>query len=93
MNFEWDENKRQTNLRKHGIDFVDVEEVFDGYTLTIEDDREDYGKQRFITLGMIQGRVVVVAHTEDEQTETIRVFSVRKATKYEQKKYFEKVAD
>jgi hypothetical protein len=39
MRFEWDEDKRQANLRKHRIDFVGVEEVFDGYTVTVEDDR------------------------------------------------------
>ena len=40
--FEWDEPKRQINIRKHGIDFVDVPEVFDGDTLTIEDARYAY---------------------------------------------------
>jgi uncharacterized DUF497 family protein len=37
--FEWDENKRLSNIRKHGIDFVDIPVVFEGDTLTVEDDR------------------------------------------------------
>jgi len=41
MRFEWDEQKRQSNLLKHGFDFVDVEEVFKGFTVTILDDRFD----------------------------------------------------
>ena len=44
VNFEWDEIKRQTNIRKHGIDFVDVPTVFDGVTVTIEDTRYNYGE-------------------------------------------------
>lgn len=43
MEFEWDETKRVANLRKHGIDFIDVPMVFDGYIVTVEDDRFSYG--------------------------------------------------
>lgn len=44
MEFEWDEAKRLANLRKHGIDFLDVSIVFEGDTLTVEDNRYDYGE-------------------------------------------------
>ncbi len=91
MEFAWDEAKRQANLRKHGIDFVDVEEVFERETVTISDDRFDYGEERFVTLGMLRGRIVVVAHTENRQV--IRIISVRKATKYEEISYFKGIAD
>ncbi len=90
MEFEWDEDKRFANLDKHGIDFLDVPSLFDGDTLTAEDDRFDYGERRFLTLGLIQGRVALVVHTERD---TIRIISVRKATSYEERKYFEEVAD
>ena len=90
MKFEWDEAKRRINLRKHGIDFVGVEEVFEGDTLTIEDKRYDYGERRFVTLGLLKGRVVVVVHTESK--DTIRIISLRKATKYETKSYFAQIA-
>ena len=53
MRYEWDEAKRQANIRKHGIDFVGIEEVFAGATVTLPDDRFDYGESRFITLGLL----------------------------------------
>ena len=91
MRFEWDEAKRQSNIRKHGIDFIGTEEVFQGKTVTILDERLDYGEERFITLGLLKGRVVVIAHTETE--EIIRIISVRKATKNEETSYFKAIAD
>ena len=87
MEFTWDEAKRQSNLRKHGLDFADASDVFATITLTFEDDRFDYGEQRFITVGMLRSIVVVIAHTERD--ETIRVISMRKATKNEQRRYFQ----
>lgn len=66
MQFEWDESKRISNIRKHGIDFVDVPTEFEGSIVTIEDDRFDYGEERFVTFGLLQGRVVAVVLTESE---------------------------
>lgn len=87
IEFEWDETKRLANLRKHGIGFVGCETVFEGYTLTGEDTRFDYGERRFVTIGLLEGRVVVVVHTET--TQKIRIISIRKATRHEQEIYFE----
>jgi uncharacterized protein len=89
MEFEWDESKRIANLRKHGIDFLDVPAVFDGSIVTIEDNRFDYGEDRFVTFGLLQGRIVAVVHTESE--DCIRIISARKANKYEQATYFEQI--
>ncbi|MEH2248068.1 BrnT family toxin [Nostoc sp.] len=89
MRFEWDENKRVINISKHGIDFVDVPFVFDGDTVTVEDARYNYGEQRFVTFGLLEGRVIAVVHTEND--DLIRIISARKATKYEQRIYFEQV--
>ncbi len=86
MKFEWDEAKRKSNIKKHGFDFVDALKVFDGATFTINDDRFDYGKNRYISLGMLEGIVVVITHLEED--ELIRIISMRKATKNEQKIYF-----
>jgi uncharacterized DUF497 family protein len=63
--------------------------IFDGYTLTIEDDRYDYGEERLVTLGILEGRIVVVVHTENE--DSIRIISIRKATKYEEREYFSQI--
>jgi len=87
--FVWDEAKRRLNLRKHGIDFADAERIFRGVTFTAEDTREDYGEQRFLTLGLLEDQVVSVAHTE--QGEEIRIISIRKATKNEARFYFSQV--
>jgi uncharacterized protein len=91
MNFDWDDAKRLSNIKKHGIDFIDSPAVFDGYTLTIEDDRYDYGEKRFVTFGILEGRVVVVVHTENKAS--IRIISIRKATKNEEKTYFSQIPD
>jgi uncharacterized DUF497 family protein len=89
--FVWDPAKRLANLRKHGIDFADAELIFRGFTLTAEDDREAYGEQRFLTLGMLEDLVVSVAHTE--RGKQIRIISIRKATKREARFYFSQVTD
>jgi uncharacterized protein len=91
MRYEWDEAKRRSNIQKHGIDFIGIETLFAGTTVTTLDDRFDYGESRFITSGLFRGRVVVVAHTEI--SEVIRIISVRKATKNEEASYFEEIAD
>ena len=85
----WDEAKRRTNLRKHGFDFADAEDVFAGLTCTIEDLRFDYGERRFVTFGMLRDTVVVIAHTETSRE--IRVISMRKATRHEQILFFENI--
>lgn len=87
--FVWDEAKRWLNLRKHGIDFADAEKIFRGVTFTAEDTREDYGEQRFLTLGLLEDQVVSIAHTE--QGEEIRIISIRKATKHEARFYFSQI--
>jgi len=89
MKLVWDEAKRRANLRKHGLDFADVEQVLAGITYTIEDRRFEYGERRFITFGMLRDTVVVMAHTETPVT--LRVISMRKATRYEQILYFQNI--
>lgn len=88
--FDWDEDKRLANIRNHAIDFEDATTIFDADFITVEDDRFDYGEQRFITLGLLKGRVIAVVHTE--RGTITRIISARKATKYEQITYFEQVS-
>jgi uncharacterized DUF497 family protein len=87
--FTWDEAKRLSNLRKHGIDFADAERVFCGFTLTAEDTRVAYGERRFLTLGLLEDQVVSVTHTE--RGDDIRIISIRTATKHEARFYFSHV--
>ena len=91
MRFEWDEAKREGNLDKHGIDFADLEPLFQGETVILLDDRFDYGEYRFVTLGILNGIVMVVVHTETD--DTIRIISARKATWYEEESYFKEISD
>ncbi len=53
------ENKRQANLAKHGVDFLDAALIFEGTVLTGIDDRQDYGEVREVSLGMADGEVVL----------------------------------
>jgi uncharacterized DUF497 family protein len=89
MKFTWDEAKRLSNIEKHGIDFADVPPMFDGDVFSIEDQRFDYGETRYITFGLLQFRVIVVAHTDEN--DVIRIISARKATKNEEKLYFQEI--
>lgn len=84
--YTWDLAKRRANLRKHGIDFADADLVFRGFTLTAEDDRENHGEPRYLTLGMLADQAVSVAHTE--RAGSIRIISIRKATRHEAQLYF-----
>jgi uncharacterized protein len=86
MKFVWDEKKRKTNLQKHGFDFSDAEKVFSGATFTFEDNRFPYFEQRFNTIGMLNNAVVVISFSEIN--DTIRIISMRKASKNEKKIYF-----
>jgi uncharacterized DUF497 family protein len=53
MEFKWDETKRLANLDRHGIDCIDVPDIFDGDIVTVEDDRYGYGEQRFVSFGLL----------------------------------------
>jgi uncharacterized DUF497 family protein len=91
MNFTWDEAKRLSNLRKHGYDFADASKVFAGTTLTFEDDRFDYGEDRYITIGWLQDMIVVIAYTE--RSNVTRIISMRGAQTHEQRLFFQYIAD
>ncbi len=85
MKFVWHEEKRKRNLSKHGLDFAQAHKIFDGMTFTFEDNRFDYGEQRFISIGLLND-VVVIVHTETSKE--IRIISMRRANKNEKELYF-----
>lgn len=82
----YDENKRLANIEKHHIDFVGCEVIFEGLTLTREDNRHDYGEIRFQTLGLLNGVVVFVVHTPRGDND--HIISIRKAEKHEERIYW-----
>lgn len=84
----WAESKRQSNIAKHGIDFIDADSIFDFPMVTREDDREyDDGEQRLQTLAILQGRIVFVVWVE--RNTGAHIISIRKAERHEQKIYLE----
>ena len=87
MTFEWDARKAATNVRKHGVDFVDAVSVLeDGDALNMPEDHE--GEERWTSLGMdALGRMLVVIYTVRE--ESIRMISARSATPNETRQYLE----
>ena len=88
MKFQWDENKNQANLKKHGIDFAEAIYVFaDPFALNLPDDEHSDNEERWILLGKsLQSVVLLVVHTYREG-DAIRIISARKSTKNEQRIY------
>jgi uncharacterized DUF497 family protein len=78
----------RANLQAHGVSFELAKTVFkDPFAIEFLDDREDYGEERFVIIGMAEGQVLLfVAYTE--RVERIRIISARRATKNEQDQYF-----
>ena len=88
MRYIYDPDKQTINLKKHGLNFDDAQVVIEsGDTVTFEDRRFAYDEVRYLTLGLLRGDVVAISTTETYTT--IRIFSMRKAEKNEQKIYFE----
>ncbi len=92
MQFEWDEEKNESNIHHHGLDFADVAEMFNYPMLLDLDDRQDYGEERWTGIGLLQNRIAVVVYTERYQN-TIRIISARKANSYERKRYQEYISN
>ena len=61
MRVEFDAAKRAATLEARGLDMARAEELLAGATLTVEDDRQDYGEDRFITIGFLDGIMVVLS--------------------------------
>jgi len=89
MEFEWDPAKAARNVAKHGVAFPEAASVFgDALSLTFRDPDHSDHEDRFITFGYsIQGRVLVVAHTD--RGDRTRIISARVATRRETKVYEE----
>jgi len=89
VRFEWDEAKNQANRRKHGLDFADASVVFAGPMLTFEDLRHSHAEQRYLTIGTLAGRMVIIAHTL--RGNATRIISMRKANARERARYQERL--
>ena len=87
MEFEWDSIKSQRNIEKHGIDFTDAVRIFERPTLTVVDNRRDYGEKRIAAMGTVEDVILYVVYTVRDGI--WRIISVRRANCRERKKYFE----
>jgi len=87
LEFEWDEEKAAENSRKHGVTFEQATYAFrDPLGIEWIDEREDYGEERVVLLGMSGSQILSVVYTE--RNERNRIISARSATKYEQNTYY-----
>lgn len=85
MLFEWDEAKRQQNIKKHGIDFYDVREIWLGDVLEYASWQSHHGEERYLAIGRMHEELVTVIFTWREGFR--RLISARKARRYEQEDY------
>lgn len=86
MHYAWDEDKRTENLRRRGLDCADAAIVMQSLRLTALDTREDYGADRWGSIGMLYGRVVMLVYSA-LAPDLIRVIALRKATRHERTHY------
>lgn len=88
IDFEWDINKANINIRKHGVSFEEARTIFsDPFELTISDPEHSIGEHRFLSIGRSEyNRIIIVSYTE-KQSNVIRVISARVASKHERQHY------
>jgi uncharacterized DUF497 family protein len=86
VDISFDPVKRARTLQARGLDFADAAEVFDGKTITIKDERRDYGEGRLLTAGHLRGRCVVVVWTPRDGAR--RIISMRHAHAHEERAWF-----
>jgi len=85
MLIEFDSAKREQTLIDRGLDFADAPKIFSGKHFTLADDRADYGEQRFISVGKLADRIVVLIWTP--RGEVRRIISMRYANEREKTRY------
>lgn len=86
MRFQWDENKNEENIKKHGFDFADAYVMFDWPMLLGIDRRAPYRESRLVGVGFLQERIAVIVFSQPDD-DTIRVISLRKALKHERERF------
>lgn len=88
MDYEWDAAKAAENRRKHGVDFVDsIPAIEDPNRLEEIDSRFEYREERIQVIGMAEGNILFIVTTQRDER-TCRIISARRATRYEQDRYY-----
>ncbi len=90
VDFEWDINKAEINIKTHGVSFEEASDVFfDDFSFDVYDDaHSEYEEDRFLILGLTIKGVLLVVYTVRGE-ESYRIISARKATKSEEKAYWD----
>ena len=88
MYFEWDEEKAEANLLKHGVSFDTVRLFEWDTTVTLLDDRQLYGERRWVSVGSIGSRLYKIAYVV--RGNRVRLISAHKANRRDQRKYHER---
>ena len=83
--FEWDAEKRRRALTERGLDFADISRIDPATIQTDVDDRQDYGEIRYVSVGVLDSRLVVVCWTN--RSGRTRIISMRKANGRERRRY------
>jgi len=93
LRFSWDLRKARSNERKHRVAFEEAQTAFfDEQALLREDPDASEGEQRFVLLGLSSTlRVLLVCHCLREGGDVIRIISARRATKTEERQYWERL--
>jgi len=87
MDLEWDEKKNRDYLLKHGFDFLDAGQLFRNPMLVVPYIRKEYGENRWVGVGRLDNGIIPVIVFMEKESGTIRIISMRKASKKERKKY------
>ncbi len=92
MIFDWDDNKAESNKKKHGVSFAEAATAFsDPNAIEFLDAKNSEKEERWILVGLsARSHVLLVVFVEREE-KLIRIVSVRKAVKEEMNQYFSKV--
>lgn len=90
MDFEWSDTKNRMNIRKHGVSFQLAKTIFDGPVLAGLDDREDYGEDRYVSIGLAEGTVILVV-THTDRNGNVRIISARPARRRERRIYEKRI--
>lgn len=90
--FLWDERKNDSNVEKHGLDFADAPRIFTALMLVARDGRDRYGEDRWVGIGFLDARVVVVVFSEPDR-DTVRIISLRKVLRHERHHFEQHLKD
>lgn len=87
LKFEWNPDKAEKNIEKHGVSFIEASTVFsDPLSITYDDPDHSYNENRYIIIGLSShGKLLFVSHTEKD--DLIRIISARELTRKERKQY------